>query len=151
MHEKMILRFLFFYGKINVVLKSTLHVFYFFYFSEVTMSSFIISTDSTCDLPYEFIKENDVLIQPLQYTTGDQIFHDGPTTDLKKFYDNMRSGVTYKTNASNPVDVSNSFRPFLEKGNAISFFRAFSALFLFSIRKRCDILLCSVCRKVLCT
>ena len=53
------------------------------------MSSFIISTDSTCDLPYEFIKENDVLIQPLQYTTGDQIFHDGPTTDLKKFYDNM--------------------------------------------------------------
>ena len=80
------------------------------------MSSFIISTDSTCDLPYEFIKENDVLIQPLQYTTGDQVFHDGPTTDLKKFYDNMRSGVTYKTNASNPVDVSNSFRPFLEKG-----------------------------------
>ena len=83
------------------------------------MSDFIISTDSTCDLPDSFIKENDILLEALAYTDGTSEFRDGPTTDLKQFYTNMRQGVTYKTNALNPIDVANSFRTVLSQGKDI--------------------------------
>lgn len=83
------------------------------------MSEFVICTDSTCDLPYSFITENGVVIQPLEYTNGQDTFKDGPTTDLKQFYDNMRNGVTYKTNASNPTDIEETFRMILNEGKDI--------------------------------
>ena len=83
------------------------------------MSEFVICTDSTCDLPYSFITENGVVIQPLEYTNGQDTFKDGPTTDLKQFYDNMRNGVTYKTNASNPTDIEETFRMVLNEGKDI--------------------------------
>ena len=83
------------------------------------MSEFVICTDSTCDLPYSFITENGIVIQPLEYTNGQDTFKDGPTTDLKQFYDNMRNGVTYKTNASNPTDIEETFRMVLNEGKDI--------------------------------
>ena len=83
------------------------------------MSNFVITTDSTCDLPYSFIKEHGVVIQPLEYSDGNDTFEDGPTTDLKAFYSNMRNGVVYKTNASNPQGVSTTFRKILDEGKDI--------------------------------
>ncbi|MBQ6660290.1 MAG: DegV family protein [Lachnospiraceae bacterium] len=83
------------------------------------MSNFVITTDSTCDLPYSFIKEHGVVIQPLEYSDGKDTFQDGPTTDLKAFYSNMRNGVVYKTNASNPQGVSTTFRKILDEGKDI--------------------------------
>ncbi len=80
------------------------------------MSSYIITTDSTCDLPYSYINEHGVVILPLEYTDGNDTFQDGPSTDLKKFYENMREGIQYRTNASNPENIKNTFRPILEKG-----------------------------------
>jgi len=83
------------------------------------MSNFVICTDSTCDLPYSFVTENEIVILPLEYTDGNAVYKDGPQTDLKEFYTNMRNGVTYKTNATNPEDVANAFRPLLEAGKDI--------------------------------
>ncbi|MBP5354287.1 MAG: DegV family protein [Lachnospiraceae bacterium] len=83
------------------------------------MSDYVIITDSTCDLPYSFIQEHGVVIQALEYTDGSQTYEDGPTTDLKKFYENMRNGIQYTTNASNPDGISKTFRSVLDQGKDI--------------------------------
>lgn len=83
------------------------------------MSDYVIVTDSTCDLPYSFINEHGVVIQPLEYTDGKETFEDGPSTDLKKFYENMREGIQYMTNASNPEGITKTYRSILEQGKDI--------------------------------
>lgn len=83
------------------------------------MSDYVIVTDSTCDLPYSFINEHGVVIQPLEYTDGKETFEDGPSTDLKKFYENMREGIQYMTNASNPEGITKTYRSILEQGKNI--------------------------------
>ena len=83
------------------------------------MQDYVIVTDSTCDLPYDFLTENGIVIQPLEYTDGTETFEDGPSTDLKQFYQNMRNGIQYKTNASNPDGITKTFKPLLEQGRDI--------------------------------
>lgn len=83
------------------------------------MSDYVISTDSTCDLPYSFLSEHGVLIHPLEYTDGTITNEDGPATDLKQFYQNMRNGIQYMTNASNPVRITKTFRSVLDEGKDI--------------------------------
>ena len=83
------------------------------------MSDYVIVTDSTCDLPYSFVNEHGVVIQPLEYTDGKETFEDGPSTDLKKFYENMREGIQYMTNASNPEGITKTYRSILEQGKDI--------------------------------
>ena len=83
------------------------------------MNDYVIVTDSTCDLPYSFVNEHGVVIQPLEYTDGKETFEDGPSTDLKKFYENMREGIQYMTNASNPEGITKTYRRILEQGKDI--------------------------------
>ncbi len=83
------------------------------------MSDYVISTDSTCDLPYSFLNEHDVLIHALEYTDGTTTNEDGPSTDLQQFYQNMRNGIQYMTNASNPVRITKTFRSVLDDGKDI--------------------------------
>lgn len=83
------------------------------------MSDYVISTDSTCDLPYSFLNEHDVLIHALEYTDGTTTNEDGPSTDLQQFYQNMRNGIQYMTNASNPVRITKTFRSVLDEGKDI--------------------------------
>lgn len=83
------------------------------------MSDYVISTDSTCDLPYSFLNEHDVLVHALEYTDGTTTNEDGPSTDLQQFYQNMRNGIQYMTNASNPVRITKTFRSVLDEGKDI--------------------------------
>ena len=83
------------------------------------MSDYVISTDSTCDLPYSFLNEHGVLIHALEYTDGTTTNEDGANTDLKQFYQNMRNGIQYMTNASNPVRITKTFRSVLDEGKDI--------------------------------
>lgn len=83
------------------------------------MSDYVISTDSTCDLPYSFLNEHKVLIHALEYTDGTTNNEDGPSTDLQQFYQNMRNGIQYMTNASNPVRITKTFRSVLDEGKDI--------------------------------
>ena len=38
------------------------------------MKDFVISTDTTSDLPESFIQKNDIDIHPLYYAFGDEIY-----------------------------------------------------------------------------
>lgn len=73
------------------------------------MKEFIISTDSTADLPEEYIKEHNLFIHPLYYTMEDEVFGGELNLSPKEFYQRMRNGHMPTTMASNPEFIANAF------------------------------------------
>lgn len=78
--------------------------------------SFIISTDSTADLPDSYVKEHGLAIQFLSYSFGDDVYGLNRQMDPKDFYEAMRSGKLPTTNACIPEEVKNSFEAYLKGG-----------------------------------
>lgn len=77
---------------------------------------YIISTDSTADLPASYVKEHDIAIQFLSYAFGDTVYSLNNQLDPHDFYDRMRSGEMPTTNACIPDEVQNSFEAYLKEG-----------------------------------
>lgn len=93
------------------------------------MRPYIISTDSTADLPKEFYKEHQVSVHPLYYVIDD-VTYGGGTVELepKEFYDLMRNGTIPTTTASNPDYILENMRKHLEEGYDILHISFSSAL-----------------------
>ena len=75
------------------------------------MRPFIISTDTTADLPADFVSKYDIDIHPLFYRFGDDEIYGGanqPALEPSIFYRRMRDGEMPTTMASNPED-SNAY------------------------------------------
>lgn len=83
------------------------------------MSQFVISTDTTADLPHDYVKEHHIPIIPLVYKMGDEIYGDEKELSEKEFYDRMRNGEMPTTMACNNESVDRHFRPILESGKDI--------------------------------
>lgn len=83
------------------------------------MADYIISTDSTADLPEEYIKEHGIIIQNLSYCFGEEVFSGTNDLDPKVFYARMRNGEMPTTNASIPEQVRASFEAVLKQGKDI--------------------------------
>ena len=77
---------------------------------------YIISTDSTADLPASYVKEHDVAVQFLSYSFGDKVYGLDDQLDPHDFYERMRSGEMPTTNACIPDEVQNSFEAYLKEG-----------------------------------
>ena len=59
------------------------------------MGSFIVTTDSGCDLPLSFCCSRGIIPLKMNYAIGDKNYTDTmDPKDLKSFYDGMRSGDT---------------------------------------------------------
>ena len=72
------------------------------------MRNFIITTDSTADLPKDYIKEHKIALHPLCYVIDDITYGDGVNElSPKDFYQAMRDGKVPTTNASNPEFITN--------------------------------------------
>ena len=71
------------------------------------MRDFIISTDSTADLPKSYLEENKIAIHPLHYTVDD-IEYGMDLTELSPtdFYKSMRNGKLPTTSATNPEFIT---------------------------------------------
>lgn len=81
------------------------------------MREFIISTDTTCDLPEEYCRVNKIDIHPLFYRFGDNEIYGGDTQlDPHDFYERMRNGEMPTTMATNPEDSKDIFKKRLEEG-----------------------------------
>lgn len=86
------------------------------------MNKFAISTDSTCDLYSNEIKELDLYFLPLTFSLTDG----GVITEHKdcfqsereynEYYDKLRSGIISKTSMNNPIIHEEYFRELAEKG-----------------------------------
>ena len=67
------------------------------------MSKFIITSDTTCDLPKDFCKSNNIDIHPLYYRFGDnEVYGGDKDITPAEFYKRMRDGEMPTTMATNP-------------------------------------------------
>ena len=80
------------------------------------MRDFVISTDTTSDLPEDFIQENDIDIHPLTYTFGEEIFGIEQKMSEKDFYARMRGGEMPTTMACNPEQSQEFFEKRVQSG-----------------------------------
>lgn len=92
------------------------------------MRPFIISTESTADLPEYYCIQHHVDVQPLFYIFGDEIFGDQKKLTPEEFYNRMRAGQMPTTNASNPESIKLSFEKRVQEGKDILHIAFSSAL-----------------------
>ena len=54
------------------------------------MKDFVIITDSTCDLPESYVKENNLEVIPIPYSIEGVVYGNGEANmDIKDFYEAM--------------------------------------------------------------
>lgn len=80
------------------------------------MRDYIISTDSTADLPESFIEEHHIAIQPLYYIVDGITYGGDMAMDDNTFYSRMRDGSSVSTSASNPDVIMSTFENQVKEG-----------------------------------
>lgn len=92
------------------------------------MEKYRIVTDSTSDLPLEYVEKNKLGAYPLKVHIGNDVFDDdlGRSISFKDFYNRLRAGETASTSQLNPNDFLDSFGNLLREGFDI-FYIAFSS------------------------
>ncbi|NKF08422.1 DegV family protein [Clostridium gasigenes] len=81
----------------------------------------VIMTDSCCDLPISFVRENKIEVMPLIVNIkGEDIPDDlGETLENKEFYNALRGGELTSTACANTFEYIKSFKKHVEKGDAV--------------------------------
>lgn len=80
------------------------------------MKEFIITTDTTCDLPESYLKEYNLTLLPLYYNFNGTVYGDQNVLSPKDFYNKMRGGVMPTTMAVNQDTARAVFSNLLDKG-----------------------------------
>lgn len=80
------------------------------------MKNFIITTDTTCDLPQEYLDQHNIGMLPLYYNLNGTVYGDEHVLDPKEFYNIMRGGALPTTMAVNPDQAKKIFNDLLDKG-----------------------------------
>lgn len=85
------------------------------------MRDFQIFTDSCCDLPIEFINDNNIKFARLTCSYGGQTYMDdfGQSLTYKKFFDDLRRGETPLTSQPNVDEFYRKFKEIVEQGKDI--------------------------------
>lgn len=83
------------------------------------MRDFIITTDTTSDLPKSYIMEHGLDIHPLYYNLDEIIYGGDLQLSEKEFYAKMRSGLMPTTMAVNPEASKEIFEKHLKQGRDI--------------------------------
>ena len=83
------------------------------------MSKFVITADSTVDLPKEFLEEKQVPVVSLSYIIDGATYKDGEGLTSKEFYDKIREGAMPTTSQVNPDQARELFEPILKEGKDI--------------------------------
>ena len=84
------------------------------------MKPYLISADSTLDMPQELIAQYDIRVIPSYVTMGEKTVEDWPDLTQQMLLDYVRqSGKLAKTSAANPLDYEKWFRKLLEEGRPV--------------------------------
>ncbi|MBP1753696.1 MAG: DegV protein [Firmicutes bacterium] len=92
------------------------------------MKQYIITTDTTSDLPDDYLKQHNIAMLPLYYNFNGTVYGDKVFLDPKEFYDKMRKGAMPTTMAVNPDTARNLFVTLLDQGYDILHIAFSSAL-----------------------
>ena len=69
------------------------------------MKNFIITTDTTCDLPAEYIRAHGIGMLSLTYTLNEATYSWENPLPVRDFYDHMRNGSLPTTSQANPEEA----------------------------------------------
>lgn len=83
------------------------------------MKDYIITVNSTADMPKEWLTERGVPVVPLSYTIDGETYQDMNGLSAKEFFKKLRAGKMAVTSQVNPDDAKEALRPFLEEGKDI--------------------------------
>ncbi len=92
------------------------------------MRQFIISTDTTADLPDNYVRNNNIDVHTLYYSIGNTIYGPDNSLPVKEFYDRMRNGEMPTTMACNPEEAASIFKKRASEGYDILHIAFSSAL-----------------------
>ncbi len=80
------------------------------------MNKYIITTDTTSDLPDDYLQQHNIKLLPLYYNFDGTVYGDKVFLEPKEFYDKMRKGAIPTTMAVNPEVAKNVFSTLLDEG-----------------------------------
>ena len=83
------------------------------------MRDFVITVNSTVDLPREWLEERNVPVIPLKYTIDGETYTDMYGLSAKEFFDKLREGHMSVTSQINPGEAEEMLEPFLKEGKDI--------------------------------
>ena len=91
------------------------------------MKNFIITTDTTCDLPAEYIREHEIGMLSLTYTLNETTYSWEQPLPVRDFYDHMRNGSLPTTSQANPEEAKALFEQIIREQDADILHIAFSS------------------------
>lgn len=83
------------------------------------MSEYVITVNSTVDLPKEWLQERNVPVIPLKYMMDGVSYVDMDGLSAKEFFQKLREGKMATTSQVNPEEAREAFEPFLKEGKDI--------------------------------
>lgn len=80
------------------------------------MNRFIITSDTTADLPKDYVEKNEIGILPMSFQMEGKDYSGDEELDIKEFYDKMRNGLMPTTSQINPTQAKSKFEEYLKNG-----------------------------------
>ena len=83
------------------------------------MRDYVITVNSTVDLPKEWLEERKVPVIPLKYTIDNEMYTDMEGLSSKEFFGKLRDGKMATTSQINPEEARAQLEPFLKEGKDV--------------------------------
>ena len=83
------------------------------------MRDYVITVNSTVDLPKEWPEERKVPVIPLKYTIDNETYTDMEGLSSKEFFGKLRDGKMATTSQINPEEARAQLEPFLKEGKDV--------------------------------
>lgn len=83
------------------------------------MRDYVITVNSTVDLPKEWLKERHVPVVPLRYTIDGTTYTDMEGLSAKEFFAKLREGKMSVTSQVNPEEAVEALEPYVKEGKDI--------------------------------
>lgn len=83
------------------------------------MRDYIITVNSTVDLPKEWLEERHVPVVPLKYTIDGETYTDMEGLTAKEFFAKLREGKMAVTSQINPEEAKSYLEPFVKEGKDV--------------------------------
>ena len=83
------------------------------------MRDYIITVNSTVDMPKEWLAERGVPVIPLKYTMEGKTYTDMEGLTPKEFFGKLREGKMSVTSQVNPEEAKEMLEPFVKEGKDV--------------------------------
>lgn len=83
------------------------------------MRDYVITVNSTVDLPKEWLEERNVPVIPLKYTMNGETYTDMYGLSAKEFFAKLREGKMSVTSQVNPEEAIAALEPFVKEGKDV--------------------------------